>query len=906
MPMINSLTVSNSRLKSWVPWFILLLVPIIAHAPEFGFSLSSNPLYFTSGLTDAAPDGVLQGQPGWNDPNAGFTTQALGGLAANQLLNGRLPWWNPYSGVGLPLAAEMQNSALFLPFVLLLNAPDGALYVKLCMQMLAGLASFALLRQLGIARRVALLGGILYQLNGTFAWMGHAPIMPVPFLPLLLLGIERAFIYAGQRRMGGWAWITVAIAYSLYAGFPETAFINGLLAATWTICRFTMATAESRWRFAGKVVVASVLALLLAMPAVLPFLELLPQADIGAHGMMALSLHPVHYAMFLVPYLLGPIDYDYRWLVWGSAGGYLSVSVGYLATLALRRRGCEFALRVMLAGWIAVALVESSGIPGVTNLLDVIPFIRNIWFSRYAVPSWEMAAILLAAFALDDWYRGMCFGWRRAVLTGTIWSVVTAVALVYARPMIATLLHDRSQYVGLLATSLTSTVVVATAIAGLTAAPCALPRSLLVCGLLTAEAIALFAFPLLAGTRTKSYDRAAIDFLQANLGLSRFYTLGPFAPNYGALFGTASINYNYLPIPRLWVNYIRAHLDPAANDISFTGNFLDPHPGGETDAEALRRRSAAYAALGVKFVLSPPGLDPFVATAGIPPTSSPAVVQSLSPGQVLSGIVPGDHIRRGNLDSLAVVIGTYRGVSDGELTVRLCTNRDCVDGSAPLVTAVDNVAVKIPFARALAVEDDDELHYRLTHATGDRAVAVYLWPQSVDAAGSVPPIETPDGMKPGYAPDLLLAYAAAQPRPRLAYHDKVMDIYELPSPAAYFEARGAPCELTPMGRQEVRALCQGPATLVRRELFFPGWRAEVNGTDVTISAVDQIFQGVALPAGPDEVRFAYAPPYIALAYLAFGGGALGLLASLIMRGVAPGRHSIETTADAGVAARDAA
>jgi hypothetical protein len=42
-----------------------------------------------------------------------------------------MPWWKLYSGVGLPLAAEMQNSALFVPFVLLLNAADGALCLKL-------------------------------------------------------------------------------------------------------------------------------------------------------------------------------------------------------------------------------------------------------------------------------------------------------------------------------------------------------------------------------------------------------------------------------------------------------------------------------------------------------------------------------------------------------------------------------------------------------------------------------------------------------------------------------------------------------------------------------------------------------------------------------------------------------
>ena len=891
MPMIDWLMDLRRRPKSWAPWLILLVVAVLAHAPEFGFSLSSNPFYFTSGLQTAAPDGVFQGQPGWNDPNAGFTTEALGGLAARQLLHGRLPWWNPYSGVGLPLAAETQNSALFLPFVLLLNAVNGVLYLKLAMQVLAGFATFALLIQLGMARRVALLGGILYELNGTFAWIAHAPIMPVPFLPLLLLGIERAYTRAGQRRIGGWAWITVATAYSLYAGFPETAFIDGLMGATWATWRLVMAPAAARWRFAGKVAIAGVLGLLLAAPAVLPLLELLPQAYAGVHGVLAIGFDPGNYAMFLVPYLFGPIDYDGHWFMWGNAGGYLTVPLGFLAALALRRQAREFGLRVLLAGWIVVAIAVSAQLPLISDLLNAIPFVRDIWFSRYAVPSWEMAAILLTAFALDDWQRGARFGGRLATLIVAIWGAVTLVALLPAAPMILDLLHDRPAYGDMLSGSLLSTAVMATAIAVVVAARCTPRRSLLAGVLLAGQAIALFAFPLLAGTRTQSYDGAAVAFLQANLGLSRFYTLGPFAPNYGALFGVASINHNYLPVPRLWVDYIRAHLDPAADDVSFTGTFPAAPPGGETRAEALRRRQAAYAALGVKFVLTPPGIDPFVATAGITPAPAGAIIQPLSAGQSLSGVVPADHVRAGSIDSAAVVIGTYGGASDGVLTVRLCTTRDCVDGSVPLATAPDNAFVALPFATPLTVQPGDDLRYQLRHVTGSHVVAVYLWPHSGRPPDALPPTNTPGGVEPGYAPALVLTYPPAQPRPQLVYHDAVMNIYALPAPAPYFEVRGGPCDLTPMGRREIRTDCQATATLIRRELFFPGWHAEMNGTAVPISQFDQIVQAVQLAPGQQEVRFTYAPPHIGWAYAAFVAGAIGLLANLIMPGAARDRRT---------------
>ena len=105
--------------------------------------------------------------------------QALGGLAARDWLGGHAPWWNPYDGVGLPLAAEAQNGGMFLPFVLLLRLSTACCILKIAMQMAAGLAAWALLRQLGGSRWAAWLGGALFSLGGTFAWFAHAPILPI-------------------------------------------------------------------------------------------------------------------------------------------------------------------------------------------------------------------------------------------------------------------------------------------------------------------------------------------------------------------------------------------------------------------------------------------------------------------------------------------------------------------------------------------------------------------------------------------------------------------------------------------------------------------------------------------------------------------------------------------------------
>ena len=137
------------------------------------------------------------------DPNNGFTTQALGYRAALDWLNGTVPWWNYFSGVGLPLAAEYQP-AVFFPATLMLLLPNGMLLQHILLQILAGLGTYGLLRQLGLGRLAAVTGGLLFAFNGALAWFDHAPALPVPFLPWVLWGVERALAKAALGMRGGW------------------------------------------------------------------------------------------------------------------------------------------------------------------------------------------------------------------------------------------------------------------------------------------------------------------------------------------------------------------------------------------------------------------------------------------------------------------------------------------------------------------------------------------------------------------------------------------------------------------------------------------------------------------------------------------------------------------------------
>lgn len=79
-------------------------------------------------------------------------------------------------------------------------------------------------------------------------------------------------------------------------------------------------------------------------------------------------------------------------------------------------------------------------------------------------------------------------------------------------------------------------------------------------------------------------------------------------------------------------------------------------------------------------------------------------------------------------------------------------------------------------------------------------------------------------------------------------------------------------------RVQVRATARRPSLLVLTDVYYPGWKATVDGKPASVDPADYVLRGVAIPAGTHTVTFTYDPSSWKLARVLSLLGVLALIA----------------------------
>jgi hypothetical protein len=605
------------RLPPWViPVALIVLVVLLGNAMYVLRLANNNPISWTAGISHHLCR-ITCGRPAI-DPNLGFITQSLGHQAATDLLHGHIPWWNYFEGLGQPLVGEMQSAALF-PLTLLFALSSGLVWFHISLEIIAGVSTYFLARRLSLPVMFATVGAMIFSLNGTYAWLGNAVLNPVAFLPMLLLGIEMIFDSAPSTSKRGWYIAAIALALSLYAGFPEVAYFDGLFCGAWAIVRLFSVPREHRPRVLRRLGLGGLVGAVLSLPVLVPFDDFMKVAFVGGHtaavdGVVRLPTESI--SSFFDPYVFGTIFSNTNVdSVWGEIGGYFGISVCVLALVGLfgpRLRP----LRILMATWTVAGLMGALDFLHARVIWNLIPLVSTSSFPRYIMPSCEMSVVLLAVFGLVDF-----------TTTTRAKRLFTSATLVMLLVLLWCVNEARSFNKGVVLTSKAHVILIGLALIPFIALALFLilgrfskkkVTPFLIALVMVGESLLLFFVPTAESPKQITIDYAPIQYLQQHQGQYRFLDFAVLYPNWGTEFGLNSLSSIDLPYPRSFKNFIEKDLYPG----------LDPGnqfvvKGGMTGVEALENALVhhfkAFENASVKYLLVPSSviLSPALTKLGV-------------------------------------------------------------------------------------------------------------------------------------------------------------------------------------------------------------------------------------------------------------------------------------------------
>jgi hypothetical protein len=346
-------------------------------------------------------------------------------LAWMQVHQGHLPLWNPYSGLGLPLAFNWQSGAFSLPVVVSYAFPLHLAYTAqiVLTMVIAGTGAYVLARVLHVGVLGCATAGTVFELSGSFmGWLGypHASVMSWAGW-LLAVAI---LIVRGDHRLRNITLFAVLMALAVYAGQPE---IFTMLVASAVIVVGTMVIVNARatprrgrvLRPLIDLVLAIGAGLALGAPLILPGLQVLSastrnSAALIAQTQVGKSLPPHDLFHLLIQGYNGlPIagSHVFGDTVYFDTAAYVGVIAIALAVLGLVRGWRRSDIAAL--GVLAVVTTAVVFAPPVEALFLHLPQIQTIDWHRELM-TLGLCIAVLAGVGMDVVVRRQA--WRSTTL----------------------------------------------------------------------------------------------------------------------------------------------------------------------------------------------------------------------------------------------------------------------------------------------------------------------------------------------------------------------------------------------------------------------------------------------------------------------------------------------------------
>ncbi len=392
-----------------VLWTILLAGVTLAPALSRGWMIGTYDLLANKGLT-SRPGVVVHGSY-INSDVIGEMVQWTT-LNWSQVHHGVLPLWNPYNGLGLPLAFNWQATSFGVPSLIGYLVPLQYAYtaVVVATLVIAGTGAYVLARVLRLGFLGAIMVATVFELGGPLmAWLGY------PIGQVLAWGgwlfAAGLLVVRGERRIPAITFLAVVTACAIYAGQPETlivmmgalaVFLIVLLALRAMPPRMGLGTGPIR-RPVLDLIIAVGTGLALGAPLLLPALQLTASSVRSTTaGTNALSAHELLYLIFS-GFDGVPVAGNYGFggaFFYSQTAAYVGIIAVVLASIAvvtgIRRRRPE----VLAVIGVVVVMGVLAYMEPVTRLADSLPLIGVVNWIRALIPL-SLALAVLAGMGLD-------------------------------------------------------------------------------------------------------------------------------------------------------------------------------------------------------------------------------------------------------------------------------------------------------------------------------------------------------------------------------------------------------------------------------------------------------------------------------------------------------------------------
>jgi hypothetical protein len=362
-----------------------------------------------------------------------------------QVHQGVLPLWNPYSGLGLPLAFNWQSASFGVPSLVGYLFPLRYAYTAgvVATLMIAGSGAYVLGRVLRLGLLGALFVTTVFELSGPLiAWLGYPQGQVMSWGGWLLAA--GLLVVRGHRPLPSITLFAAVLAAAIYSGHPETLIVMvGATAIFFVVLLWFRAFPTRLGLESGpirkptaRLVAATAGGCALGAPLLLPALQLTASSvRATVVGRAALPVHDLLYVLFSgfdgVP-VTGNYGFGAAYY-YNEVSAYVGIIVIVLAVVGVvgttRRRPEVLALVAVVVVTVAFVYVAP-----VDQFADGLPFIGEVDWLRALMPL-SLALAALAGIGMDAFTGTTVSRTARAWLFGGfgVSAVVLAALWVFGR-----------------------------------------------------------------------------------------------------------------------------------------------------------------------------------------------------------------------------------------------------------------------------------------------------------------------------------------------------------------------------------------------------------------------------------------------------------------------------------------